>query len=139
MKKIELNANRELFITSIWIFPLIPMTMFIILGFYFMSIIFVLWLILFGFIFYLYHAELIIYDDKLVIKRIKKKYIIKFEDILLVNETKTYNNKWGPTRYKIIIKESKNNIPERFLTIENHKFTKVYKSLNLNTNVTYRL
>lgn len=139
MKKIELNANRELLITSIWIFPLIPMTMFIILGFYFISIIFVLWLILFGFIFYLYHAELIIYDDKLVIKRIKKKYIIKFEDILLVNETKNYNNKWGRTRYKIILKESKNNIPERFLTIENHKFSKIYKSLNLNTNVIYRL
>ena len=139
MKKFDLNVNREILVISIWLFPLIPMIMFIIFGFYLVIILFIVWFILFGIIFYLFHAELLVYSDKLVIKSIKKEYIIKYEEILIINEIKISNNKWTTTRYKIILKESENIIPKRFLTIENNKFSMIYKSLNLNTNVVYKL
>ena len=139
MQKFDLNENREILVISLWIYPLIPMIMFIIFGFYLVIIAFIVWFILFGIIYYYFHAELLVCGDKLVIKRIKNEYIIKYEEILIINEIKTINNKWTTTKYKIIIKESKNIIPKRFLTIENNKFSLIYKSLNLNTNVVYKI
>lgn len=132
MRKIELNTERELFFQLLWILPLIPMLVLVIMGIFWFIILLLTWFNIFGYMYCFYYASLYIFDDKFVIKTIKKKYEISFSDILMINEIKKINNSLAPIQYKLVLKENKQNIPERFLLIINKKFQKIYKNFNFN-------
>lgn len=133
MRKIELNSERELIIQLMWLLPLIPMVLLIIMGIFVVIFIMIVWFITFGYIYYLYHSNLYIYEDKFIIKSIRKEYIINFDEILIINEIKKINNSLIPIKYKIILKNNKQNIPQKFLIIQNAKFNKIYKELKLSS------
>jgi len=133
MRKIELNSERELIIQLMWLLPLIPMVILIIMGIFVVIFIMIVWFITFGYIYYLYHSNLYIYEDKFIIKSIRKEYIINFDEILIINEIKKINNSLIPIKYKIILKNNIQNIPQKFLIIQNEKFNKIYKELKLSS------
>ena len=133
MKKIELNSERELVIQLMWLLPLIPMSVLIIMEIFVVIFIMIVWFITFGYIYYLYHSNLYIYEDKFIIKSIRKEYIINFDEILIINEIKKINNSLIPIKYKIILKNNIQNIPQKFLIIQNEKFNKIYKELKLSS------
>ena len=133
MKKIELNSERELVIQLMWLLPLIPMSVLIIMEIFVVIFIMIVWFITFGYIYYLYHSNLYIYEDKFIIKTIRKEYIINFDEILIINEIKKVNNSLISIKYKIMLKNNTQNIPQKFLIIQNPKFTKIYKKLKFNS------
>lgn len=133
MRKIELNSERELIIQLMWLLPLIPMVVLIIMEIFVVIFIMIAWFITFGYIYYLYHSNLYIYEDKFIIKSIRKEYIINFDEVLIINEIKKINNSLNPIKYKIILKNNTQNIPQKFLIIQNAKFNKIYKELKLNS------
>lgn len=133
MRKIELNSERELIIQLMWLLPLIPMVLLIIMEIFVVIFILIVWFITFGYIYYLYHSNLYIYEDKFIIKSIRKEYIINFDEILIINEIKKINNSLIPIKYKIMLKNNKQNIPQKFLIIQNAKFNKIYKELKLSS------
>lgn len=133
MRKIELNSERELIIQLMWLLPLIPMSVLIIMGIFVVIFIMIVWFITFAYIYYLYHSNLYIYEDKFIIKTIRKEYIINFDEILIINEIKKINNSLNPIKYKIILKKNTQNIPQKFLIIQNVKFNKIYKELKLSS------
>ena len=133
MRKIELNSERELIIQLMWLLPLIPMVLLIIMEIFVVIFIMIVWFITFGYIYYLYHSNLYIYEDKFIIKSIRKEYIINFDEILIINEIKKINNSLIPIKYKIILKNNIQNIPQKFLIIQNAKFNKIYKELKLSS------
>jgi len=133
MKKIELNSERELVIQLMWLLPLIPMSVLIIMEIFVVIFIMIVWFITFGYIYYLYHSNLYIYEDKFIIKTIRKEYIINFDEILIINEIKKVNNSLISIKYKIMLKNNTQNIPQKFLIIQNPKFTKIYKELKLSS------
>lgn len=133
MKKIELNSERELVIQSMWLLPLIPMSVLIIMGIFVVIFIMIVWFITFGYIYYLYHSNLYIYEDKFIIKTIRKEYIINFDEILIINEIKKVNNSLISIKYKIMLKNNTQNIPQKFLIIQNAKFNKIYKEFKLSS------
>ena len=47
-----------------------------------------------------------IYEDKFIIKSIRKEYIINFDEILIINEIKKINNSLIPIKYKIMLKNN---------------------------------
>lgn len=133
MKKIELNSEIELIIKLMWLLPLIPMIVLIIMGIFVVIFIIISWFIVFGFIYYLYHSNLYIYDDKFIIKTIKKEYIINFDEILFIKEIKKINNSFVPIKYEIVLKNNIQSIPQKFLIIQNSKFNKIYKELKFSS------
>ncbi len=133
MRKIELNSERELIIQLMWLLPLIPMVLLIIMEIFVVIFILIVWFITFGYIYYLYHSNLYIYEDKFIIKSIRKEYIINFDEILIINEIKKINNSLIPIKYKIMLKNNTQNIPQKFLIIQNAKFNKIYKELKLSS------
>lgn len=139
MIKMELNSERELLVQFAWLVPLIPMTVLICFKIYIVIIIAVIWFVLFGFVFSLFHCDLFISDDRFIIKTMYKEYVISFNDILFINETKKLNNSFVPAQYKIVLRENSQIIPKRFLMIQNKKFTKIYPELRLNSIRTYLL
>ena len=113
MRKIELNSERELIIQLMWLLPLIPMVLLIIMEIFVVIFIMIVWFITFGYIYYLYHSNLYIYEDKFIIKSIRKEYFINFDEILIINEIKKINNSLIPIKYKIILKNNIQNIQKR--------------------------
>ena len=84
-------------------------------------------------IFIIYNIQIYIYEDKFIIKSIRKEYIINFDEILIINEIKKINNSLIPIKYKIMLKNNTQNIPQKFLIIQNAKFNKIYKELKLSS------
>lgn len=84
-------------------------------------------------IFIIYIIQIYIYEDKFIIKSIRKEYIINFDEILIINEIKKINNSLIPIKYKIMLKNNTQNIPQKFLIIQNAKFNKIYKELKLSS------
>ena len=60
MRKIELNSERELVIQLMWLLPLIPMSVLIIMGIFVVIFIMIFWFITFGYIYYLYHSNFLL-------------------------------------------------------------------------------
>ena len=84
-------------------------------------------------IFIIYIIQIYIYEDKFIIKSIRKEYIINFDEILIINEIKKINNSLIPIKYKIMLKNNTQYIPQKFLIIQNAKFNKIYKELKLSS------
>ena len=139
MIKMELNSEREFLFQFVWLVPLIPMTVLICFKIYIVIIIAVIWFVLFGFVFSLFHCDLFISDNRFILKTMYKEYVINFNDILFINETKKLNNSFVPAQYKIVLRENSQIIPKRFLMIQNKKFTKIYSELKFNTIKSYIL
>lgn len=139
MIKMELNSEREFLFQFVWLVPLIPMTVLIGFKIYIVIIIAVIWFVLFGFVFSLFHCDLFISDNRFILKTMYKEYVINFNDILFINETKKLNNSFVPAQYKIVLRENSQIIPKRFLMIQNKKFTKIYSELKFNTIKSYIL
>lgn len=129
--KLILNEDKEFFFIFLWILPLMPISLVFILTLYWLFLlIFILWFILFGLLFYFNHANLLVLNEKIIIKTFYRKYEIYFKEILMVKEIKSIYNSLKPIKYQILLKEENTKIPQRFLCIQNSKFKNIYKKFN---------
>ena len=118
------NPDKFVFFVGISIIGFIFMFTYILLNQFFILIpLLVLWIIFSVFILRRNYIEYIIQGEKIVIRSLKVKFEINFNEIMYIVELTNYTNLLREKRYLLILNENI-KIKERFLQIENKTFTK---------------
>ena len=124
MNKFTLNEEYEFFIGVFGIiFPTIFFTILILIEhLYFMIIILFIWLLIFGYLFKKYRTFIYVFNDKFIIKKNKKEYEIKFDNIKYITYIRRRKYLFV---YYINLHENDIHIPKRMLKIYNNKIDKI--------------
>lgn len=129
--KFNINSEKSLVLQLFWILPIIPMVLTFILSlfygyfFWILILIIVLWGFFGWIINYYMSITFEIKEDYIIFKDCKRIVIVKFEDILYLQEEKLINK--NESMWKIILKEDI-KISKKYLTILNKDF---YKEIQL--------
>lgn len=107
--KTVFNEEKELFFVFLWLLPLIPICAIFTLSLvnnhfsWFLLVVFFIWFIVFGYIYYCNHYVIVFQDDSFIIKHKKDRKIISYNDVTLVEKIKHLNN-LKPNKYRIHFK-----------------------------------
>lgn len=111
MKK-NLDEEKEFFLISIWLLPLVPqISLMIILSikyYYFywqLLLTSILWLFAIGYVYYFNHTIIIFNKDKIKIQNRRKITEIYFSEILYIEETYKLNNPRQLHRFKLFFQK----------------------------------
>lgn len=139
MIKTVVNEEKEMFFGSLWIFPLIPISaIFVLLLVYgsfawFLLLVFVVWFCVLGWIYYCVHETITIQEEHFVLLRKKKRKVILFSEIVMIEEMKYISN-LKPCKYRIYIKENSSG-KMRMIVISNSLLRGRIKSLFRGVNI----
>ncbi|MBQ2718429.1 MAG: hypothetical protein IJF75_07525 [Clostridia bacterium] len=109
--KTVLNEEKEMFFMCLWILPLIPIIAIFILALvnnsfsWLLILVFILWFIVFGYIYYCNHCVIIFEEKNFIIKQKNNKQVIQYSNVILIEEIR-YSSALRTNKYKIHLKEN---------------------------------
>lgn len=93
-----------------------------------------LWFSVFGLIYFYFKANLLIYEDKIIVTNGKKTFLVNKKEIFCIEKRKSLNNSMAEVYYYLdLVYESK--LPKRFRKISNKKYQSQIENISIVKNI----